>query len=227
MKNFSLTCLFLVISGTHAAGQSLQVSAGAGVDNGHTYRAQEQAGWPLQRGRHILPLITLGFSKVTATGNIHSLNVLFTSESNRLESTNPLLGDAGRTVYYRNGLQYEIMFPLSKTGKRHQLFTGYAVSALHSMFRFLPSSSVYFPQTRRGVMVEAGGCFEYRFALKNGLCLYSGINLNIIGTGIEVSRVENPLLTQEQQTNTIFEMGFGPRALLHAGVYATLPTKKK
>lgn len=76
-------------------------------------------------------------------------------------------------------------------------------------------------------MVEAGGCFEYRYSLKNGLYLYSGINLNIIGTGIEVSRVENPLLTKEQQTNTIFEMGLGPRALLHAGVYATLPTKKK
>lgn len=227
MKNFSLPCLFMVIFGTHAAGQSLQVSAGAGVDNGHTYRAQEQAGWPLQRGRHILPLITLGFSKMTATGNIHSLNVLFTSESNRLESTNPLLGDAGRTVYYRNGLQYEIMFPLSKTGKRHQLFTGYAVSASHSMFKFLPVSSFYFPQTIRDVMVEAGGCFEYRCFLKNGLCLYSGINLNIIGTGIEVSRIENPLLTKEQQTNTIFEMGFGPRVMLHAGVYATLPTKKK
>ena len=227
MKYFSLACLFMFIFGAHVAGQSLQVRAGAGVDNGHTYRAQEQTGWPLQRGRHILPLITLGFNKITATGNIHSLNVLFTSESNRLDSTNPLLGDAGRTVYYRNGVLYELMFPLSKTGKRHQLFTGYAVSASHSMFRFLPSSSVYFPQTRRGVMLEAGGCFEYRVTLKNGLCLYSGINLNIIGTGIEVSSVENPLLTKEQQTNTIFEMGFGPRVILHAGACVTLASKKQ
>lgn len=227
MKNFSLPCLFMFFFGAHVAGQSLQIRAGAGVDNGFTYRAQEQAGWPLQRGRYILPLITLGFSKMTAAGNIHSLNVLLTTDNNRLESNNPLLEGAGKTVYYRNGLQYEIMFPLLKTGKRHQLFTGYAVSASHSMFKFLPVSSFYFPQTIRDVMVEAGGCFEYRYSLKNGLYLYSGINLNIIGTGIEVSRVENPLLTKEQQTNTIFEMGFGPRALLHAGVYATLPTKKK
>ena len=227
MNNSLLVSLFIFVLTAKVTGQSLQVSAGAGVDNGRTYRAKEQPGWPLQRGRHILPLITLGFSKMTDAGNIRSLNVLFTSESNRLESTNPLLGDAGRTVYYRNGVQYEIMFPLSKTGKRHQLFTGYAVSASHSMFRFLPSSSVYFPQTRRGVMLEAGGCFEYRVTLKNGLCLYSGINLNIIGTGIEVSSVENPLLTKEQQTNTIFEMGFGPRVILHAGACVTLASKKQ
>lgn len=227
MNNSLLVSLFIFVLTAKVTGQSLQVSAGAGVDNGRTYRAQEQTGWPLQRGRHILPLITLGFSKMTDAGNIRSLNVLFTSESNRLESTNPLLGDAGRTVYYRNGVQYEILFPLSKTGKRHQLFTGYAVSASHSMFRFLPSSSVYFPQTRRGVMLEAGGCFEYRFALKNGLCLYTGINLNIIGTGIEMSRVENPLLTEEQQTNTIFETELGSRALLHAGACATLTPKKQ
>lgn len=226
MNNSLLVCLFLFVFTAKTTGQSLQVSAGAGADYGYTYRAQEQPGWPFLRGRHVLPLISLGLNRITASGNIHALGVLISSESDRLESSDPQIGDAGRTVYYRNGLQYEIMFPLSETGKRNQLFIGYAVSAAHSIFRFSPSSSVYYPRTYRAVMMEAGGCIQYRYPVKNSLTLYSKMTLNIVGAGLEKSRVENPLLTEAQQTNTIFEMGFLPRILFHTGVCANLSTTK-
>ncbi|MFM7154399.1 MAG: hypothetical protein ACKOZV_09775, partial [Bacteroidota bacterium] len=74
---------------------------------------------------------------------------------------------------------------------------------------------------------EAGGCVQYRYPLKNGLSLYSGMTLNIIRTGLEMSRVENPVLTREQQTNTIFEMDLLSGLLVHAGVCANLSPRKQ
>jgi len=227
MNNSLIVCLFLFVFATTATGQSLQFSAGAGADYGYTYRAQEQPGWPFLRGRHVLPLITQGLNRITASGNIHTLRLLISSESDRLESSDPQIGDAGKTVYYTNGVQYEIMLPLSETGNRHQLFVGYAFSAAPSIFRFSPSSSVYFPRTYRGAMLEAGGCVQYRYPLKNGLSLYSGMTLNIIRTGLEMSRVENPVLTREQQRNTIFEMDLLSGLLVHTGVCANLSPRKQ
>jgi hypothetical protein len=107
-----LFAFFFLFSRTTATGQSLQSSAGAGADYGYTYRAQEQPGWPFLRGRHVLPLITPGLNRITASGNILTLRLLISSESDRLESSDPQIGDAGKTVYYKNGVQFEIMFPL-------------------------------------------------------------------------------------------------------------------
>jgi hypothetical protein len=217
-----LALIFILFFVPVVSAQSLQVHASAGVDFASTYRAQEQPGWPLLRGRHFLPLISAGFNKMTAAGNLHSLSVLLTAENHSLESDNPLVGNAGETSYYRNAVQYEIMFPLSETGRRHQLFIGYAVSAAHGLFRFSPSSSFYFPQTRREVMLEGGGSLQYRHKLQSGAVFFGAFNLNIIRTALEWSRVENPLLTEEQQTGTLFEMELGSRAFVRAGMCVNL-----
>lgn len=218
---------FFPVFSTISYAQSLQVHAGAGVDYGSTYRAQEKPGWPLLRGKHLLPLISVGLNRTTAAGNLQSLSMLLTAESHSLESSNPLVGNAGETVYYRNAAQYEIMFPLTATSQRHQLFIGYAVSAAYGSFRFSPSSAVFFPQKHREVMLEAGGCLQYRYPVTNEMTFFSALNVNIIRTAVEWSRVENPLLTERQQKSTLFEIELGSRAFVRAGVSVSLAAEKK
>jgi hypothetical protein len=72
-------------------------------------------------------------------------------------------------------------------------------------------------------MLEGGGILQYRHKLQSGAVFFGAFNLNIIRTAVEWSRVENPLLTEEQKTGRLFEMELGSRAFVRAGmcVYLT------
>lgn len=71
-------------------------------------------------------------------------------------------------------------------------------------------------------MLEGGGSLQYRYKLQNGATFFGAFNLNMIRTALEWSRVENPLLTEEQQTATQFEIELGSRAFVRAGMCVSL-----
>lgn len=225
--------VYFLLSAVSAFSQRTRLDAGVGLDYNSNMYTHESGfdtvpGVSFSRQGVSLPVYWLGLSRETVRENLQSINLLFTYRNTVVPD---LLGsapapelfiNAGEQTYYRIALMFEQLYCLNPRTQRHQFCLGFTVATGFESFEFSPSSSAYIPQSNQDFTLEPGGMFKWQFRLKSGWAFNASYGVSLLRSAVSTSKVENPLLTPEQQKSTEFSLDFGGRSILRIGIGAPL-----
>lgn len=227
-KHALLSFFFLLCSvGLHA--QSFHLEPSVGLDNGFRYAAVDQIedttlGVDFKRQRITLPVYSLGIARATRRNALQTYNLQFVYRNTGvvdLIDTIPDVSPAnfvGEQEIVRWALLFEHLYRLNPSKTRNQFYLGFAFAGSYESFAFTPTSTLYYPKSRKKYAFDASAVLRYHYQWQNDWRVFANLGVGVLETGRETSRVENPALTEEQKESKVYEMDLFARRQLRVGV---------